>query len=146
MRTTLLIVLTLTLLVACGRASSQPASIRDAVTGIETRGNWTFDLPSRRGERQTFPITLDKTGLLHVDVHWTGDADSRLALILFREGTPGAYARTDGTQPRLQLFWTMPPNLVAATSGDEWQLAVVNLRDVPASGELTVRVEPLPTP
>lgn len=148
MRNALLGFLVIVLLSGCGTALMPRASIMDAVSSIENHGSWSFALPGERGTREELPLSLDRAGLLHATLEWNADseADSRVALIVFREGTPGAYARSDGSPPILDLYWTIPPRLLNKTAPDEWSIAVVNLRDVPASGMVRVQMEPVPAP
>lgn len=146
-RTTLLGCLMLLLLSGCGTTLMPRASVIDAVSSMESHGDWSFSLAGERGARKEFPLSLTRTGLLHATLEWdAGGADSQVALIVFREGTPGAYARSDGAPPNLDLYWTVPARLLEKTSADEWSIAVVNLRDMPISGSVQARLEPVPAP
>lgn len=146
LRNALLGFLTILLLSACGTSVMPRASVIDAVSSIERQGEWSFSLAGERGARKDFPLSLTHAGLLHATLEWDEDAGSQVALIVFREGTPGAYARSDGAPPSLDLYWTVPSRLLEQTSADDWSIAVVNLRDTPASGSVTVRLEPVPAP
>ena len=147
-RNVLLGVLALLFLTGCGRPLISRASVIDAVSSVEHQGEWTFSLAGERGAREEFPLSLAHAGLLHATLEWDTEADagSQVALIVFREGTPGAYARSDGAPPSQDLYWTVPPHTLEETSADEWSIAVVNLRDTPASGVVRVQLEPVPAP
>lgn len=147
-RTVLLVFLTILLLAGCGTNLMTRASVIDAVSSIERHGDWSFSLVEERGAREEFPLTLTQAGLLHATLEWNEEpeAGSQVALIVFREGTPGAYARSDGAPPSLELYWTISPRLLEKTSPDEWSIAVVNLRDTSVSGSVRVQLEPVPTP
>lgn len=126
------------LLAACGGSAGKDA--RTVAVATPASAVHLFELPGQPGARQIYALALSGTGRLEARATWEGA--QRLAIIIYRQGVAGYYARQDGADGLATLDWLIPPGVIEASQTRQWRVAVVNLDSEPANGRLTIAFQP----
>ncbi|HBY94331.1 MAG: hypothetical protein M5U01_36105 [Ardenticatenaceae bacterium] len=134
----LAVLVVLPLLAACGGNAikdARPVAVATPASAVNP-----FKLPGQPGARQVFALPLSDTGRLEARATWEGTR--RLAIIVYRQGVAGYYARQEGADGQATLDWLIPPEAIQESQTHDWRVAVVNLDREPAQGRLTIAFQP----
>lgn len=113
-----------------------PASLATLRVGSDPTRALPFAVEGRVGARTSIWLLVQEPGTVTVDISWARDAT--LAIMIYREGTPGYYARTEGEDGSARLTWEATPEILRESRPEEWRLAIVNLSKQATTGEIRV--------